>query len=534
MKDVKTNIIYNNQKMIFIFEIPVLEEKNLFNVYKVSPIPIFIGGKTIFANIPITYIALSTTSNEYSLLTYEEYNLCMNARHCTTKDILRPLGDKTNCVVKTLDTDIQACSFSEVDISEPFYRLYNNHLVYSVKGPLETKFKCKTGSEHIEIKHQLKGVGLLKVAPDCHIFFQDKYKAFSNPKTLIHDLGEAKFMDVFNILPTNDKFKIPDPVLTKSELEFPKLNTTKIDTFEIIDLVHKALDPKQALPDFLRALIIISILILLLFILFKCSPVCNTWFKTFIWWKNPKHWWTMQGYDFQNTFEKIVPNENRRRRLRKFYLALSGRNPATLQPISQPNAPNDTLDDSDEDITKHIGSSPQRPSAPKTSPSVTSSIRRSNLTKRLHEDLEISEGYRKWKAYMDNPELPKTGITPEEIQQVNIDRLKWKLYCTVGDERVMPNPRRYSTLNPRQNGHFDSYRHSSHENLNINSNSKTHFAQVHSNEQPQAQNLYPHFTMRPLREPPILNNLRKSQSNTSLSEITIDQPTELYLSKKPE
>ena len=309
MRDVKTDVYAVKGKLLFAFNIPVLEEKNLFDIYKATAIPIFVNGKCMKAKFETEYLAFSSYNNEYSVLTEFEFNKCRASRYCKAVDILRPLSSNDNCVSRTLESSTQSCDF-EYSNSGPYYQLFQNILVYSVNGPLETKFKCKTAAETTDIIHFLNGLGTMKVAPDCQIFFQGKLRAYSNPEPSIQSLGEAKLMEVFHYMPNADQFKIVEPIFIEHE-SYPKLNLTKIKSVEILELVNQVLDPNQALPEIIRALIGICIVILFLVILCYCSPTFAVWFKTCIGCKNPTDWYTKYKHYDPRTFAKLAPSEIR-------------------------------------------------------------------------------------------------------------------------------------------------------------------------------------------------------------------------------
>ena len=322
MKDVTTDVFLIENKILFQFTIPVLEDKNLFKIFKASSVPVFLENAIIRALIDTPYIAFSAANNEYSILTQEEFLHCKNSKYCTAVDIIRPIGDGGSCVVQTLDSGSQSCDFVNINKADPFYKLYDHMLVYSVKGPNEVKFKCKTSMGHTATKKQLRGIGAIEVASDCQIIFSDNYKAFTAPDINSHDLGEAKFMDVFHFMPTENQYHIPD--IKYNGREFKKLNLTKTNTKAVLDFIDKVLNPEEAVPEITRALIGIAIFLLIVLIACKCSPCFALWLKTCTGCKNPTEWYTKVKHYDGPSFYKLAPSEFSLSRLKNSFKDMFG------------------------------------------------------------------------------------------------------------------------------------------------------------------------------------------------------------------
>ena len=337
MDDVKTSVYNDNGRLFFSFEIPVLEEKNLFTLYKIKPIPIFMESKIVRAIVPTEYIAYASANNEFTILNTAEHQSCKNAKYCKATDILRPVPTTQNCVIKALETNSQTCKFEEISKSEPYYKLYDDTLVYSVNGPLETRIICKESKQFKQNIFYLNGVGLLKIAQDCKIEFQNSYKAFSNPEPTVTDLGSVKMMDVFHYIPQPDNFSIEIPKYIKANVSMPTINLKKVETASFEQILNEVINPSDALPEIIRVLTAISIVIIVLLIICKFSPKFETCFKTFVLWKNPKTWWTeFRNYDIR-TFEKFVNNPTTRRWIPNLVNRLNFRNePTGIEPLSSP------------------------------------------------------------------------------------------------------------------------------------------------------------------------------------------------------
>jgi hypothetical protein len=314
IEDVKTNVYKQEGQLFFTFEIPVLEEKNLYTLYKAQPIPIFLNDSVIQAKISHSYYAYASANNEFTQISSEEHHNCKNARYCKSVDILRPVANTKNCVIKALETSTQICEFETIENREPFYKLYGDILIYSVRGPLETRLICKGKANFQQNVFYLNGVGAMKIAPECKIEFADNYRAFSNPEPSITSLGEVKLMDVFNFMPNPENFTVKVPEFKPINYSLPILNLTRTEEpAYIVDILYDVVNARSALPDIFRALIAISIICVIILIAMKLSTKFNVCCKTFVLWKNPKIWWEQfKHYDI-TTFTKMITSEAARK-----------------------------------------------------------------------------------------------------------------------------------------------------------------------------------------------------------------------------
>jgi len=305
LNDAYTTSFLTNTKYLFSIRLPVLEDKNLFEIYRAKPIPIFAQDNVYKARTDVQYIAYSSSDRKYSILTEEEFQLCSVFKYCKTVDVERPISENSHCVMKTLDTGKQACPLITYHEKEPFYYIYGSKLIYSVKGPELTNLNCKINEVHERSSVYLEGMGTAKVSPGCTITFQNGMKATINPEPVANDLGQVKFMNLLKYTPDEHDFKFEVVYNNVSNVDLHVPNITKVDTDMFQQILQEIINPSQVIPEVIRAFTGIAIAIVILFIICKCSPKFAIWFKTCIFWKNPKTWWVdFQQYDIR-TFEKF-------------------------------------------------------------------------------------------------------------------------------------------------------------------------------------------------------------------------------------
>ena len=317
IQDVYTVLTYDGQDALFTFTIPILEDRYFFKIFKIKSIPIFANGKVIEAKSDAKYLAYAQSNNEYTIMTHDEYNTCKRQRYCTVADILRPVDINSHCVVKSLNTDSveAACPYVESVEKEPFFELYGNILVYSVINETEITFICKDlrTSLHERTVKKLNGIGIASVAPDCQILFGESKRAFSNPEPTVRNLGSLHLMDVFNYMPKIDNFSMP---FSKSEttIVIKPLNLTETNYTSYRKILEEVINPQSAIPEIIRILMGILIFVASILLLCCMSKKFSVWFKTCIFWKNPRTWWQeYRNYDiktFEKPAEKVEPQQD--------------------------------------------------------------------------------------------------------------------------------------------------------------------------------------------------------------------------------
>ena len=294
---------YLNNELTFPMTIPVLNDKDKYRIYKASPIPLFSSSSTTVyeADIETSYLAYSTTSNHYRILSEEEYTLCRLSKYCSISDVSRPITANSHCVIRTLSRDDSSCFLKESNNKEPYFHVSGTNMVYSVKGPLRTTLLCPSHPGR-QVLH-IDGTGTAKVEPGCEIQFDNDMHIYINPVPDTTDLGEIELMKLFEYIPrlSNFSHKITHNNVSSIDLYTPNIRPINT-TFK--SLLEEVLNPSQALPEALRVVGGILIFIMLFLLLCCCSKKFAIWFKTCIFWKNPKTYWVdIKNYDL-GTFNK--------------------------------------------------------------------------------------------------------------------------------------------------------------------------------------------------------------------------------------
>ena len=294
---------YLNNELTFPMSIPILNEKDKYRVYKASPIPIFThdSDNVYEVDIDTKYLAYSTVSNHYRILTEEEFAFCRLSKFCTISDVSRPITPDSHCVIRTLSRDISACKLKKTENKEPYFHVSGTNMVYSIKGPMRTTLLCPShpGRQIINID----GIGTAKVEPGCEIQFENDMHIYINPIPDREDLGEIELMKLFEYIPRINNFTHQVNYNNFSSITVYQPNLKQVN-FTFKSLLEEVINPSQALPEAMRVIGVIIIIVIIFLLICCCSKKFAIWFKTCIFWKNPKTYWVdIKNYDL-GTFNK--------------------------------------------------------------------------------------------------------------------------------------------------------------------------------------------------------------------------------------
>jgi len=309
MNDVIVNVVQNNSNILFIFTIPVLDERSMFNFYEAKTIPIFEHDKSYIANSDLQFFAITANTNEYSVVSESEYYFCLTQKQCHISDVIHPINSDSHCTIQTFQENKQVCELIPTQTPQkPFFAFYGNKTFFSVPQPIAIRITCQETPLSYVTDTQTKtvsGTGFIEIKPSCTIVLPDSRKYFSNPILEAEYLESSNFMAILKeSQPTilNFTFHIPKP--TQATTETP-VTLKPIELSVIQQIFHEISQPAKSLSA--AAIFFIIILIIAIIAIIPCifSKCCRTWFTTCTLMKNPRSWWTeYKNYDLSN-FTKL-------------------------------------------------------------------------------------------------------------------------------------------------------------------------------------------------------------------------------------
>ena len=236
----------------------------------------------------------------------------------------------------------------ETKDDEPFYYVYSNKLIYSINGQQMANLICKHKGEHNKSTAFIEGIGTANIAPGCNVILQNRMEVYIHPEAKQTNLGEVKFMEIHRLIPRSGEynFKIAEQTNHTYTIYTPDLTPIETDMFSKI--MHEIVNPEQVLPEVFRVLTGILIAVLIFVFICMCFPKVGIWFKTCIFWKNPKTWWVdIQQYDLAtfNKMRKEATNEIKKN-IASF---VHGNRNIFKKAISHENNEDETID-----LNKHV------------------------------------------------------------------------------------------------------------------------------------------------------------------------------------
>ena len=79
--------IYNNT-LNLIFNLSIVDQKQLFNFYRIEPMPVFHNGKAYIAQIDAHHMAISRSGSNYITVLPDEYTECIyNKQKCSVSTL---------------------------------------------------------------------------------------------------------------------------------------------------------------------------------------------------------------------------------------------------------------------------------------------------------------------------------------------------------------------------------------------------------------------------------------------------------------
>ena len=341
ISQVYTTAFLLNGSIYFTFHIPILEEKLFHHLYQVTPVPIYAQNSSFIPEIDAKYIALSITDNYYSILTSLEYSKCISGTYCSISDIQRPNDHSAHCVISTYFSDKPTCPLVNYTLEDSFFKVYGNQLIYSTNGTLPIHLRCpqKHATTFQPITINLSGMGKAHIADGCSITLQNNKRFSTLSKIKSVQLDTTPFMNVISNSPNISLLQFKP--LTYESISIPIIHVHNHSESNNPDLWQKLTRPTENIAHIIRTLLTIIVICTLLSFMCIFSRKIRIWFKTCIFWKNPRTWWTTyKQYDI-STFQKRSDIEKAKEQVRQSVKYRPYRRP--FNPSSPPDDRSNTL-----------------------------------------------------------------------------------------------------------------------------------------------------------------------------------------------
>jgi len=330
VNDIYTSVIMDGDNILFVFEIPILDDRTKFYLYSVTPLPLYTGDDGVISEIDADYIGISQTNSEYTILNARETQDCLKEQFCVVPDAIRQIESSNHCVIKSFQSNVYACDLKPLKTKNGFYELHGTQLIYSTPNATEIKLICKDAEtglfEHTSMT--ISGVGNANVKPDCQIIIPGGRRIYSNPIPTVEKLQAPNFMKILEYLPEMDNFTlvIRDQA-NDNYTELIRQATHK--AVSLLSIPDTPLEHFVDLPQFAgevgRAFMFIALIVFFL-ILPCCSEKYRTWWKTWLLCANPYKWltvyqgvhlptWTKRSKTAEKAKEKIARADRKNQKI---------------------------------------------------------------------------------------------------------------------------------------------------------------------------------------------------------------------------
>jgi len=206
---VQTMAFVTNGTLGFIFEVPILTSADVFNIYLITPVPVFGNNKTFVPDIDATNIAIDAKGSSYTTLTEQELTKCLDIPPiCKSSRPTYPLTHDAMCVVSSYTTDKRMCPLKETPSKpEPFLFFENLAMFYSVPNPTTVYVKCDKQLDRDfrqDGTTEVKGIGEVKFRPGCTINVHGSGTAYKTPSiSHVQNIENWPIFDLKRSLPAD-------------------------------------------------------------------------------------------------------------------------------------------------------------------------------------------------------------------------------------------------------------------------------------------------------------------------------------------
>jgi len=176
--EVKTKAMIEANKIMFYFEIPILDAKKEFTLYTVTPLPMFTDNATHIPNIDSTHIASNQEGDKFTTLSDLQLTDCINAPpRCHSNTVFTPIQNGISCVALSYLRNTQSCPLipTLAPLIPRFY-FFGNTMVYSTPNVTKIYLKCTKVKGKTSPKDDtltLSGFGMHQLAPECSLTMPD-------------------------------------------------------------------------------------------------------------------------------------------------------------------------------------------------------------------------------------------------------------------------------------------------------------------------------------------------------------------------
>ena len=263
-----------------VFEVPIIEDANMFNFFRLTPVPTFRDNETFIPDIDTKTIAISKSGSEYLVVEPEEYTRCMTDQYrCRISSPVIPITQSSHCAISTYISQTPTCPMIETKRAPaPFFHITGNRTIFSV--PQETTLYVKCSGHVFSPKFQdevvkISGIGEAAFKSSCRITLPNGAKFSTPAATNSENLDDVKIFELLKIFPDKTGIMIIKPS-TPEPSKSVELQEFILPSKE--QLTRDAFHPGKAIPYLIRTACIAGFMILIAMLISCCWPNIKNFF----------------------------------------------------------------------------------------------------------------------------------------------------------------------------------------------------------------------------------------------------------------
>ena len=283
--DVSMAVIIIDGTYKFVMAVPLVNEKNAFNLYEVKQLPIFANHKTYKYQTLTNYIGINYETDEYILLTATEYARCTSRPTCSFSGSLNKFSKLAPCEVSSFVYNKTDCDLEEIPFGQHTFFTYGNVTYFSVPIKMTVRVKCPFRNEWTL---DLENIGFFDTPLICDVHTTDEQQirheyvakiAHLPDKVLFKSVGQLDLSSIH--YPMDEKFNSTGMKPMKF-LDLPSLE----DQFKTI------FDPNEGSLLMTRIAFTVLGLFLILLVVYFSSKCFRAWFNNCCSFSKPHHYWS--------------------------------------------------------------------------------------------------------------------------------------------------------------------------------------------------------------------------------------------------
>jgi hypothetical protein len=175
---IKTVPAIEDRKIIFYYNIPVIDVDKDFTIYTVTPLPIFLENGTYMPNLDSTHIAIHARGDKFTTLTDLQLAGCLDMPpRCNSHTAITPLRSGTSCVALSYANDASMCPLTMTPMALlPRFYFFDKDMFYSTPNETKVFMICKPPANQAaqpDTTLSLTGYGQVETLPGCTLTLPD-------------------------------------------------------------------------------------------------------------------------------------------------------------------------------------------------------------------------------------------------------------------------------------------------------------------------------------------------------------------------